>query len=144
MLYVATNLENLKTSSYQRQINNTRKDLRLRESLKKMLIEYKMDIQKIKFKSYLKNIDKVKMIYVICLIYKSKLYMKNCTKQKWEFYAVFMLTTKNISSEYCNNFLVSRTITKNISMNSKSANRGTMWKTKNVNYREQRERIIKK
>lgn len=114
MLYIATNLENLKTSSYQRQINNTRKDLRLRESLKKMLIEYKMDIQKIKFKSYLKNIDKVKMIYVICLIYKSKLYMKNCTKQKWEFYAVFMLTTKNISSEYCNNFLVSRIITKNI------------------------------
>lgn len=103
-----------------------------------------MDIQKIKFKSYLKNIDKVKMIYVICLIYKSKLYMKNCTKQKWEFYAVFMLTTKNISSEYCNNFLVSRTITKNISMNSKSANRGTMWKTKNFNYREQRERIVKK
>lgn len=144
MLYIVTNLEILKTSSYQRQINNTRKDLRLRESLKKMLIEYKMDIQKIKFKSYLKNIDKVKMIYVICLIYKSKLYMKNCTKQKWEFYAVFMLTTKCISSEYCNNFLVSRIITKNISMNSKSANRGTMWKTKNVNYREQRERIIKK
>lgn len=52
MLYIATNLENLKTSSYQRQINNTRKDLRLRESLKKMLIEYKMDIQKIKFKLF--------------------------------------------------------------------------------------------
>lgn len=56
--------------------------------------------------------------------------MKNCTKQKWELYAVFMLTTKYISSEYCNNCLVSRIITRNISMHSKSANRGTMWKTK--------------
>lgn len=56
--------------------------------------------------------------------------MKNCTKQKWELYAVFMLTTKYISSEYCNNCLVSRIITKNIRMKSKSANGGATWKTK--------------
>lgn len=34
------------------------------------------------------------MICVMCLIYKSKLYMKNGTKHKWDIYAVFMLTTK--------------------------------------------------
>lgn len=64
-----------------------------------MINEYKNGYTENKIISYLKNIDKVKMIYVICLIYKSKLYIKNCTKQKWELYAVFMLTTKYISSE---------------------------------------------